>query len=99
MSYDVTDPRQIRPDIKAALDGWADGSRPFVGDFLRAVLSNDLMGAVGRADHDNIRVLPAICSYVYMELPGPCHGSPEIVSEWQATCLAAREEKRAEVKA
>jgi hypothetical protein len=94
MSDDILDPSNIRPDIKAALDSWADGSHPFIGDFLRAVLSNNLMEAVGRADDDNIRVLPAICSYVYMELPGPCHGSPEIVFEWQAKCLAAIQAKR-----
>ena len=99
MSHDVTDPAQMRPDIKAALDRWADGSHPFVGDFLRAVLSNNLMEAVGRADEDNIRVLPAICAYVYMELPGHCHGSPERVSEWQAECLATIEAKRMGVSA
>jgi hypothetical protein len=77
-----TDYRHIRPDIRDALDAWGSGEAPCCGDFLRAVLSNDLMGAVGRADDDNLRALPAIASYIYNELPGNCHGSREIVSAW-----------------
>lgn len=92
---DPTDHSLIRPDIKDALRQWGAREHPFVGDFLRAVLSNDLMEAVGRADDDNIRTLPAICSYVYMELPSRCHGSPEIVKEWSESVLAERQERRA----
>jgi hypothetical protein len=73
---------RIRPDIREALDNWGSGDAPYCGDFLRAVLSNDLREAVGRADNDNLRTLPAIVGYVYNELPGNCHGSPEIVAEW-----------------
>lgn len=78
----MSDYSQIRPDIREALDAWGTGERPYCGDFLRAVLSNNLMEAVGRADADNLRALPVIASYVYNELPGNCHGSPEIVEAW-----------------
>ncbi len=38
------------------------GLRP--GSFVDAVLTNDLMAAVGRADMGNLHALPAICLYV-----------------------------------
>ena len=71
----------IRPDIRASLDRYAERGIP-TGDFLRAVLSNDLMDAMGRADDYNRSTLYEICSYVYNELPGLCHGSPEYVNRW-----------------
>jgi hypothetical protein len=91
---DVTSPDWIRPNIRRALDGWADGSHPYVGDFLRAVLENNLTEAFGRADEYNLRTLHAIVAYVYNELPSPSHGSPEKVRTWQAECLAVLEDKR-----
>ncbi|KKN81346.1 hypothetical protein LCGC14_0319590 [marine sediment metagenome] len=75
----------IRPDIREALDNYAKKRWP-TGQFLSAVLSNDLKGATGHADADNIRVLPAIVSYIYNDLPAPCWGSKEEVVAW----LAAR---------
>ena len=53
-----------------------------VGDFLIAVLENDLMEAVGRADDENLRNLPAFVAYLYNEAPGNCWGSPEAVRAW-----------------
>jgi hypothetical protein len=73
----------IRPDIRETLDAWASTGRP-VGGFLEAVLTNDLFGAVGRADSYNIETIPAICSYVYNELPSTCWGSREKVAAWSA---------------
>lgn len=52
------------------------------GDFLTAVLENNLMGAFGRADSHNRLILFDICKYVYNEIPWNCHGSKEIVEGW-----------------
>jgi hypothetical protein len=52
------------------------------GDFLTAVLTNDLFGAVGRADVDNIVALPEIVKFVYNEVPGNAWGSRETVREY-----------------
>ncbi len=52
------------------------------GGFLTAVLANDLMEAVGRADADNLMLLSPICGFIYNELPSPCHGSREAVAAW-----------------
>lgn len=79
---DAMDHRHIRPDMREALDAWNDGSGPYVGNFLRAVLSNDLMGAIGLADSHNLATLPAIVSYVYNVLRGDNHGSRDAVQAW-----------------
>ncbi len=52
------------------------------GSFLTAVLENNLMEAIGRADHINIMHLKEIASFVYNCIPASCHGSPQKVSNW-----------------
>ena len=52
------------------------------GDFLRAVLSNDLFEACGRADDFNAAALWHIVAWIYNEAPRQCHGSPEAVDSW-----------------
>lgn len=77
----MSDYDSIRPDIRESLDQWAEIARP-PGGFLEAVLTNDLFGAVGHADSYNIETIPAICSYVYNELPSICWGSQAKVLAW-----------------
>lgn len=71
----------MRADIKASLLRYGREHRP-TGDFLRAVLENNFMEAVGRADEDNRRDLYEIAEFVYNNIPSICHGSPERVSQW-----------------
>lgn len=52
------------------------------GGFLRAVLTNDLAEAVGRADQDSLRALQMIVQFMYNEMPSPCWGSKEAVTNW-----------------
>lgn len=70
-----------RSEMVEALDRYAQLRHP-VGDFLTAVLCNDLKEACGRADDDNLHNLPAIVAYCYNVLPMPCWGSPEKVAAW-----------------
>lgn len=78
-----TDPALVREDIREALLAWGSGTQPHMpGSFLTAVLENDLAEAVGRADFQNIEVLPAIVAFVYRNLPSPCWGSKEKVEAW-----------------
>jgi hypothetical protein len=72
----------IRPQIREALDQWAEQGRP-VGHFLTAVLSNDLFRAIGYADDENLSAISAIVAYVYNELPSGCWGSPRKVESWK----------------
>jgi hypothetical protein len=53
-----------------------------VGHFLTAVLENNLKEAVGRADDENMRNLPAYVGYLYNVADSRCHGSPAKVREW-----------------
>ena len=75
----------------ATLINWArQGIRP--GGFLTAVLTNDLQGAVARADLENQRALVQIAKFVHHKLPSRCHtGSQaylrgtDVLSEWKGT--------------
>ena len=51
------------------------------GSFLQAVFENNLVDAVGQADRENLRNLPAYASYLYNEVSADCWGSPEKVRE------------------
>lgn len=52
------------------------------GGFLYAVLCNDLFSAVGRADEEMKPLIPLLVNYIHWNVPGGCHGSPEIVKDW-----------------
>ena len=52
------------------------------GDFLSAVISNDLFEAIGRADDKNIKRIDAFVKYFYMEAPAQSHGSERDVERW-----------------
>lgn len=67
--------------IKSSLNRYAK-ERVLTGDFLRAVLENNLCEAICRADSDNRKDILEIVQYVYNELPGNCWGSKEIVEKW-----------------
>lgn len=67
-------------NIKEALDRYIE-HRISPGGFLKAVLENNLMEAIGRADTINRNNLHAICKYIYNELPGHIHGSKEKVKK------------------
>lgn len=53
-----------------------------IGGFLRAVLENDLFGAVNRADFANGIALLNIVRFIFNTLPYQCHGSHEKVEDW-----------------
>ena len=52
------------------------------GDFLTAVIQNNLSEACVRADHKNLQNLPAYAAYFYNEAPLACHGSKEKMDVW-----------------
>jgi len=52
------------------------------GDFLTAVLSNDLVKACSRADEINIHEITSWASWLYNEAPAACWGSIGKVKAW-----------------
>jgi len=52
------------------------------GSFLQAVLSNDLVEACNRADHQNQRALYDYVYVLYNAMPSAAWGSPEKVRAW-----------------
>lgn len=74
----------IPKSVVESLDRYVNhGIEP--GGFVTAVLENNLMEAIGRADHININYLKDICGHIYNNLPASCHGSPAKVEQWLAT--------------
>lgn len=52
------------------------------GGFLKAVLTNDLFGAMARADDENLRNLPAITALIYNKLPAGSWGNEKRMWDW-----------------
>jgi len=71
----------IPENLEHSLRVYADEGRP-TGGFLQKCLENNLMVAVGAADHKSYAALKEICQYIYNEVPSSCWGSPEKVKEW-----------------
>jgi hypothetical protein len=70
------------PDaLRGGLERYIKG-RIRCGDFLNAVLENDLRNAVNHADEGNRNALPAIVSYLYNEIPSVAWGSKQRVKDW-----------------
>lgn len=70
------------------------GTRP--GDFLTAVICNDLSEAMQRADEKNMRNLPAFVAYFYMEVPLAICGTKEKMDFWIKLKQEEREKQNAD---
>jgi hypothetical protein len=73
----------VPPMLLAGLERYRSQRIP-TGDFLRAVLENNLKEAVGRADIHSQAALCAITSWCYNNLPSEAWGSPKKVDAWLA---------------
>jgi len=58
-----------------------EGIKP--GEFLGAVIKNDLKSAVWHADDENMGNLPAYVAFFYNFAPGGCWGSKKNYEEWK----------------
>lgn len=63
------------------LKAYIEEGRP-TGDFLRAVLENNLANAVGHADRNNYPALKEIVKWIWNNTPASCWGSPAKVRAW-----------------
>ena len=78
MALDFTDYEGVPELTRGALERYVE-HKFLPGGFLIAVLSNDLMGAVSRADSENIVALRDIVAFIYNRCPIDCWGSEERV--------------------
>jgi len=72
----------IEPRFKEAIDAWVSIARPMAG-FINAVLENDFIEAVGRADPEAYANLKDIVKYLYNDCPIGCWGSKDRVKAWR----------------
>ena len=70
-------PSHIQGGVKRYIE---NGVKP--GDFLTAVICNDLKESFGRADKTNIERMFDIVSFFYNEAPGGCWGSKGRMKDW-----------------
>ena len=70
-------PEHCRAGMKRYIE---EGIKP--GNFLSAVLENDLMEALGRADVINRARIFDYALFLYNEAPRASYGSPKIVAAW-----------------
>lgn len=68
-------------DTKEQIDNYVKYRVP-PGGFLYAILSNNFMDVVMKADDRNIRCLVDIARYLYNDTPCDCWGSIENVENW-----------------
>lgn len=68
-----------------------DGIKP--GDFLTAVICNDLKEAVWRADEKNMKNLLAFVAYFYNEVTATIWGNEEMMKDWIELKQKEREEE------
>jgi len=56
----------------------------YLGDFLTALLENNLLRTFAHADSTNVQLIGLYVKYLYNKVPSMCWGSVEKVHAWQA---------------
>jgi hypothetical protein len=72
-------PERMRPGIVRYVE---HGTPP--GNFLQAILKNDLVDAARRADDENAEILPSYALLMLRSLPAACWGSRADYDAWIA---------------
>lgn len=73
--------RDVPDYMTSAAEAYINEGKP-PGGFLMAVLTNDLVGAVGGADMQNRESIVAWTQWLYNDIPSRAWGSQEAVNEW-----------------
>ena len=78
INYEIL-PHHIRAGLQRYIE---QGQIP--GGFLQAVIANEFVSVVTRADKENRARLDDIAQFMYSEAPGECWGSREKMRAWAA---------------
>ena len=73
----------IPEHMRHGLIDYVDNGAP-AGDFLTAIICNDLKKAVMYADEINLQNIPAYVNYFYNYAPLDCWGSKSAMDKWIA---------------
>lgn len=76
LKYDIL-PEHMRHGMKLYIEKGIPG-----GDFMTAVLENNLVEAFQRADNTNLDHMTEWARFLYWEMPSEAWGSPEKVQAW-----------------
>ncbi len=71
----------IPPSTLEDLQAYVSRGRP-CGNFLKAVLSNNLFDAIAHGDDRNRAALEAIVRFIYNDTPAGCWGSEGTYQAW-----------------
>lgn len=75
--------RLVPQHIQHSIVRWVALGQPAQhGQFVAALLSNDLIQAVTRADETNLAALADICRFLYNYAPSHCFGSTTAYHNW-----------------
>jgi len=85
----------VPAQMMAAIQRYIKHKYP-VGDFLTAVITNNLKESINRADDNNLKNLPAFVHFFYNEAPPQCWGSVENMKNWLESGVAEREKRQNE---
>jgi len=80
VAYDA-DYSMLPEHMRRSVRGYIEDGHP-VGDFLTAVICNDLKESFARADEENTAAMLRWVSFFYNEAPAPCWGSAEKMKAW-----------------
>jgi len=70
--------------IRGGMQRWIEhGIKP--GNFLQAVIRNDLVDSFGQADEINLAAIFDIVEFMYNEAPGNCWITKENIKNWEGT--------------
>ena len=67
--------------VKSGLENYLFHGIP-PGRYMTCLLSNDLYGMVGSADHWNRKLVLEQAQWVVLNLPWASYGTPEIMEDW-----------------
>lgn len=87
----------LPPHMQYSTEAYVERGYP-PGDFLCAILRNDLLDAAGRADMQNLPKLHIWATWLYNNAPSACHGSKHKIEEWIASGGLEGREKAAAVR-
>jgi hypothetical protein len=83
MMFDINYGR-LPPHLQGGVRRYIEEGIP-PGDFLTAVITNNLRLAVGHADSTSLAALTDIVRFFHNESPSGCWGTPEKMKLWMET--------------